>query len=338
MTTLVWVWLAFAACALFIGLAGPELSRSGDIIADKTGLSGNWIGLILLGTVTSLPELVTGVSAVTVARVPDIAVGDVLGSCLFNLLILVALDFLHREMPVYRRTHQGHILSAGFAVVLIGFAGLNLVVAGQGTSYAIGHVGLYTPIIIGLYLLAVRTVFSYERQHREAFVEEAAERYPGIDLSMAIRRFAIAAVVVVAAGIWLPFIGGDLAAAMGWRQTFVGSLFVAGATSLPELVVTIAALRFGALNMAIANLLGSNLFDILILAIDDVFYREGPLFSHVSPTHAFSAASAVIMTGLVIVSLLYRPVRRLFRTVGWTSLGLFVIYLFNTYVVFLHGG
>jgi cation:H+ antiporter len=91
------------------------------------------------------------------------------------------------------------------------------------------------------------------------------------------------------------------------------------------------------LNLAIANLLGSNLFDILVLAVDDIFYREGPLFSHVSPTHAFSAASAVIMTGLVIVSLLYRPVKRLFRTVGWTSLGLFVIYLLNSYVVFVYG-
>ncbi len=336
--TLVAVWLAFAACAALIGLAGPELSRSGDIIADKTGLSGNWIGLILLGTVTSLPELMTGLSSVTVADVPNIAVGDVLGSCVFNLLILVVIDFLYREAPVYRRAHQGHILSAGFGVVLIGFAALNLQVGPDGDTYAIGHVGLYTPIMVGLYLLAMRTVFRYERDQQEAFVEEAAERYPDITLRRAMRRFGIASVVVIGAGVALPFVGDRLAVAMGWQTTFVGSLFVAFATSVPELVVTVAALRFGAVNMAIANLLGSNLFDILILAVDDVFYRQGPLLSHVSPAHVFSAASAVIMTGLVIVSLLYRPARRLFRTVGWTSLGLFVIYLFNSYVVFLRGG
>ena len=335
--TLVWVWTAFAACALLIALAGPELSRSGDIIADKTGISGNWIGLVLLGTVTSLPELVTGVSSVTAAQVPNIAVGDALGSCVFNLLILVVVDFLHREAPIYRRAHQGHILSAGFGVVLIGFAALNLLFAGQGTVYAVAHVGIYSPIIVGLYLLAIRTVFSYERDHREAFVEGADQRYPDITLNRAMQRFALAAVVVVGAGVWLPFVGADLADAMGWGRTFVGSLFVAGATSLPELVVTMAALRFGAVNMAIANLLGSNLFDVLILAVDDVFYVQGPLFSHVSASHAFSAASAVTMTGLVVVSLLYRPVRRLFRTVGWTSLALFVVYLVNSYVVFLHG-
>jgi cation:H+ antiporter len=274
---------------------------------------------------------------VTLADEPNIAVGDVFGSCVFNLLILVAVDFLHREAPVYRRAHQGHILSAGFGVILIGFAGVNLLIADHPANYAISHVGLYTPILIGLYLLAIRSVFAYEREHRDAFVEGAAERYPGITLNAALARYAIAAIVVVAAGVWLPFVGADLARAMSWEKTFVGSLFVAGATSLPELVVTIAAVRIGALNMAIANLLGSNLFDMLVLAIDDIFYTKGPILWAVSPAHAFSAGSAVVMTGLVIVSLLYRPGQRLFRAVGWTSLGLFILYLFNTYVVYLHG-
>jgi cation:H+ antiporter len=336
-TDLAAIWLQFAVCALLIGAAGPELLRSGDIIADKTNISATWIGLILLGAVTSLPELVTGVSAVTAADTPNIAVGDVFGSCVFNLLILVVVDFLHREAPVYRRAHQGHILSAGFGVILFGFAGVNLLIAEHHANYTIGHVGLYTPILIGLYLLAMRTVFAYEREHREALVEGAAERYPGVTLNAALVRYAIAAVVVVGAGVWLPFVGADLAHAMGWQTTFVGSLFVAGATSLPELVVTIAAIRIGALNMAIANLLGSNLFVMLVLAIDDIFYAKGPILWAVSPAHAFSAVSAVVMTGLVIASLLYRPGQRLFRAIGWTSIGLFVLYLFNTYVVFLHG-
>lgn len=337
MTALTFSWLQFGVCALLIGAAGPELSRSGDIIADKTGISGNWIGLVLLGAVTSLPELVTGVSSVTWANEPNIAVGDVFGSCVFNLLILVVVDFMHRETPVYRRAHQGHILSAGFGVILIGFAGLNLLVADHRANYAIGHVGLYTPILIGLYLLALRAVFTYERDHREAFVEGASERYPDVTLKTAIVRYLAAAVLVVAAGIWLPFAGTDLADAMGWKTTFVGSLFVAAATSLPELVVTIAAVRIGALNMAIANLLGSNLFNMLVLGVDDIFYLKGPILWNVSPAHAFSAGSAVIMAGLVIVSLLYRPGKRLFRVIGWTSLGLFVLYVFNAYVVYLHG-
>src|SRR3970040_1984521 len=143
------LWLGFIACTSVIVYSGTRLSKYGDIIAEKTGLGRTWIGVVLMASVTSLPELVTGISSVTVADVPDIAVGDVLGSCLFNLMILVVVDFMYRETSVYHRAHQGHILSAGFGVVLIGFVGLNLIIAGEGTTYAFGHVGYYTPIIIG---------------------------------------------------------------------------------------------------------------------------------------------------------------------------------------------
>ena len=142
---------------------------------------------------------------------------------------------------------------------------------------------------------------------------------------------------MTAAGAWLPFVAADLATAMNWQTTFVGSVFVAAATSLPELVVTISALRIGALDMAIGNLLGSNLFNIFILAIVDAAYMKGPILWIVSPSHALSAASAIVMTGLVIVSLVYRPAQRLFRAVGWTSIGLFAVYMFNTYIVYLDG-
>jgi cation:H+ antiporter len=331
------IWLEFAICAALIGFAGPELSRSGDIIAEKTGVSHNWIGLVLLATVTSLPELITGLSAVTVADVPDIAVGDVLGSCVFNLAIIIVLDLLHREEPIFLRVHQGHILAAGFGIVMIGFAGMSVILSEQKFTFNIGHVGLYSPIMVGLYLIAVRTVFRYERDQREEFVEEVAAQYADITLQTAIRRYLVAAAVLVAAGVWLPFVGSDLADAMGWKKTFVGTLLVAGATSLPELVVTIAALRIGALNMAIANLLGSNLFDILILAIDDVAFFKGPILSHVSPVHAVSAFSAVIMTGIVVVGILYRAKTRAFRYVDWMSISLFLVYLLNSYVLYVFG-
>ena len=80
MQELATIWLSLLACLVVIGFAGVRLSRYGDIIAEKTGLSRGWVGLILLASVTSLPELVTGVSAVTVANVPDIAVGNILGA------------------------------------------------------------------------------------------------------------------------------------------------------------------------------------------------------------------------------------------------------------------
>ncbi len=330
-------WLQFLACAAVITVAGTKLSRYGDIIAEKTGISASWVGLVLLAGVTSLPELVTGISAVTIADAPNIAVGDVLGSCVFNLVILVVVDLLYRDEVVYRRASQGHILSAGFGVVMIGFAGLNLLLGTRTTALALGHIGAYTPVLLVLYLVAIRAVFHYEQAQLITHSRDEALRYPHVTLRQVAIRYAIAALAILAAGTWLPFVGVRLAEAMGWHSTFVGTLFVAGATSLPELVVTIAALRMGAVDMAIANLLGSNLFNMAILAVDDALYPSGPLLAHVSPLHAISAASACVMTGIVIVALLYRPRSRLFRTVGWVSIGLFTFYLLNTYLLYLHG-
>lgn len=331
------VWFEFAGCALLIGMAGAALSRYADVIAGKTGFSRNWIGLILLATVTSLPELVTGLSSVTLADVPNIAIGDVFGSCVFNLLILVVLDFMLRGESAYRRASQGHLLSAGFGVVLIGFAGLNVLLAGHTSAYDIGYIGPYTPVIILLYLVAMRAIFVHERAQFKAFAEQMADRHPETSLREAIIRYAFAAAVVVLAGAFLPFIGAQLAAVMGWQNTFVGTLFVAGVTSLPELAVTVSAVRIGALDMAIGNLLGSNLFNIVILAFDDILFRKGPILSNVSPMHAMSAMSAVVMTGVVIIGLVYRPNTRLFMGIGWISLSLFTFYLLNSYVIYLHG-
>jgi len=330
-------WLYLALCIVVIGFAGARLSRYGDVIAEKTGLGRSWVGLVLLATVTSLPELVTGLSAVTIADVPDIAVGDVLGSCVFNLGILVVVDFLHRDEPVYTRASRGHILSAGFGVILIGLVGASIVLAHFGALPAIGHVGLYSPLIVIIYLVAMNMVFHYEKREMAEFVEESAERYPDIGLRRALAGYALAGAFVVAAGTWLPFIGADIAEEMGWHKSFVGTLLVAAATSAPEIAVTLAAVRIGALDMAIANLFGSNLFDILIVAIDDLFYLKGPILSHVSPVHAISALSAIIMTGVATVGLFYRPTARLASTVGWISISLLALYLLNSYVLFRHG-
>jgi cation:H+ antiporter len=331
-------WLQFVICAVLIGVAGTRLSRYGDMIADKTGMGATWIGLLLMATVTSLPELATGVSAVSLADTPDIAVGNVLGACVINLSMLVVLDLLDRGESVYTRASQGHILSAGFGVILAGFVGANLLFAQHGWVQAIGFIGLYSPFIMLVYLVAMRTLFRYESRKRAEFVEEKVERYPDITLRQAYVGYALAASVVVGAGLWLPYIGEQIALAMQWQQSFVGSLFIALATTLPEITVTIAALRLGALDLAVSNLLGSNLFNLLIIAIDDVFYSRGALLSHVSPVHAVSAFSMVMMNGVVIVGLLYQPKGRVFRSVGWASLVLLSIYLLNASFLYLYRG
>ena len=331
------IWFEFFICIVVITIAGFYLSRYGDAIADKTGMGGTWVGVILLATVTSLPELVTGITAVTFANAPDIAVGDVLGSCVFNLSIIVILDFMHRKESVYSRASQGHILSAAFGVMLIGFAGFNILLSSQGANMTIGHIGLYSPLILFFYLIMMRTVYRYESAQIEKYAAAQEDQYPDLSKQQAIIRYLIAASFVVVAGSFLPFVGKQIAHQMGWHESFVGTMFIAFATSLPEIVVTFAAMRVGAIDMAIGNLFGSNLFNIVILSIDDVFFTQGSLLKSVSPTHAVSALSAIMMTGVAIAGLFYRPRTRVLKMVGWASIVLFCVYLINTYVMFIYG-
>jgi cation:H+ antiporter len=330
------IWLEFLLCLSIIAYAGYYLSRYGDIIAEKSGISASWIGLILLATATSLPELITGISAVTFADSPDIAVGEVLGSTVFNLAILVLLDALYTRESMYGRAAQGHILSAALGALLIAFAGFSLLLDHAGMSLSLGHVGIYTPLIALVYLVSMRAVYSYERRTLSDYAEASAERYPEVTLRSAIIGYSKAAFAVVLAGIWLPVIARDISDMMGWGQSFVGTLLVAGVTSAPEAAVTISALRIGALNMAIANLLGSNLFDIAVLAVVDVFYTKGPLLAHAQTSHVLTVFTAVMMSALVTVGLIFRPQKRVVLGLTWVSLGLLMLYVLNSWILFEH--
>ncbi|MCM2341174.1 sodium:calcium antiporter [Rhodoferax sp.] len=334
MKPIVLIWLEFALCAGLIGFAGVRLSRYGDAIAAHTGLSRNWVGLILLATVTSLPELVTGLSAVTVAAAPDIAVGDVLGACVLNLTILAMVDLLYRQGSLYEEVGPGHVVSAGFGVLLLAAAGLAVLLGTQNMMPSIGHISVASLLLLGVYLVAMRTIYLIE-QHHPARTGEA-ER-PTLTLKAALMGYGMASIVIVGAGIWLPIIGVELARLMGWTHSFVGTLFIALATTVPEMATTWGAVRIGALDMALGNLLGSNLFDVLILALVDVAYVKGSIYAQLSPVHAASAFTACLMSAIVIVSLASRPARRVAGIATWSSLALLALYLLNAAIQFLHG-
>lgn len=335
MTTQLFVWMQLAGCALVIIITGPFLVHYAERISAATGLSQSWIGLFLLATATSLPELVTGISSVTVANAPNIAVGDALGSCVYNLLFLVLMDALTRDESVYGRIDQRHILTAGFGVVMLALVGILMLVAREALDMRIAHISVYSPLLIILYFVAMRSAFFYDR--KLLILSDVPPSPLAGSLSAAIRGYLLAALIVVAVGIWLPFVGRQIAEIMSWETSFVGTLFIAGATSLPELVVVLTAIRLGRIDMAIAGLLGSNLFDILIIALDDIAYTDGSIFAAVSPVHAVSALAAVMMSGIFTVALLYRPGNRFFGTIGWVSIALITIFLLSSYVLYLEG-
>jgi cation:H+ antiporter len=327
-----WIWLEFLLVAALIVAAGARLSRYGEGIARVTGLSGGWIGMALLASVTSLPELVAGVSAVTVADAPDIAVGNVLGACALNFAMIAVLDGMHRSASIYHVASQGHALGAAFAALMLGLVGFALVTP-PDAGMRLGHVGLATPLLFVLYVVAMRTLYQYESRAGAPGAAPPAAEHP-LDLRALVWRYAAASVVVVAAAVRLPFAAANVAQSMAWTQGFVGTLLVALVTTLPELAVTIAAVRLGALDLAIGNLVGSNLFNLVVLGIDDLFYAPGSLYSAVAPTHAVSVVTGTMMSGAVIVALIARPQARLLNLVGWTSVVLALLFFANAWIHF----
>jgi cation:H+ antiporter len=220
---------------------------------------------------------------------------------------------------------------------MIAFAGFSLLLDQAGMSPSLGHIGLYTPLFVLVYFVSIAAVHRYEQRTLDAYTEISVERYPQATLRQAVIGYALAATAVIAAGSWLPFVAKDIAELMGWGESFVGTLLVAAVTSAPEVVVTISALRIGALDMAIANLLGSNLFNIIYLAVDDIFYSQGPLLRNVDSSHALSAFTALMMCALVIVGFVFRPQQRAVLKLTWISLGLLLFYILNTWILFQHG-
>lgn len=327
------IWMQFLATALVIVFAGVRLARYGDMLGEKTGLGRSWVGVVLLAATTSLPELFTGFGATAIANLPDIAVGDVLGSCMFNLVILSFMDAVQPE-PLSSRAHQGHALSIGFGLVLIGIAGVGLMSSSR--LPAIGWIGLSTPVLIALYFVSMRVIFTHEQQRRTLETQEVAEelQYAGIPLRTAVLHYATAAVFVVGAALWLPRLGAELARETGLGEAFVGSLFIAIATSLPEIVVSLTAVRIGAIDLGVGNILGSNLFNLLILGIDDVFYRQGPLLTAADPSHGIAVLAVVTMNALFLIGLTYRVMTKRF-VVAWDTGAIAGVYIVAVSLAYL---
>ena len=331
------LWLQLLAAAGFILLASNFLAKSADVIALKTGLGRSFIGVVLLATATSLPELGTGVSAIALVDAPDLAVGDAFGSNLFNLFIIGLLD-------IYWRNHDKPILnSVSGTSIFVGILGIFVIsitvvaVSFHKHPLAEDFSGwLISPVTI---VLAMCFLFSMYMIYRISRTRGSAEStdvdYASESLVRAGGIYLVAAAVIIGSAIWLANTGEGIAHAMHWKASFVGTQFLAFSTSLPELAASIAALRINAPELAISNVLGSNLFNMgFILTIDDFALIGKPLWSSVSSIHEATAIFAIVMTCVVLVGLTLRGRTRPFKFATYESIALIALYVLASAYVF----
>ena len=299
-----WAWTAvFLASAALVVWAGVRLARSGDSLAEAAGLSRLTVGLLFMAVATSLPEIVTDVSAVLVGS-PDLAIGDLLGSSMANMAALAVIDLVHRNR-VWPTVEVGHARVASIAIVLTAVAALGIL---EPFDRAVGWVGVET-IVISLTYLAV--LVWMRRSPVSRFSEVGPSPIPigwasrRGDLWPAVRHFVIGAVVVLVAAPLFARSGQAIAQATGISESFLGVTFLAAGTSLPELVVALAAVRIGAHDLAVGNLLGSNAFNMFALLFIDLAYVDGPVLGAVDRAQAISAVGAILLMALALAALVH---------------------------------
>jgi cation:H+ antiporter len=299
-------WVIFVASSILLVLAATKLAEYGEVIAVRTRLGGLFVGTLLLAGATSLPELLTTISSVNQGA-PNLAAGNLLGSCMFNMLVLALLDLINRQARILRRVAMRHALSAGLAILLLGMTAFFLL-ADIGAT--IGWVGVDSLLLVATYIVGVRLI-----QSNNLAVSGAPETAGEIEGVPTLRRgligFAGAAAVLVVVTPWLVSSSKEIAEITGLSTGFVGTALLALVTSLPELVTTIAAVRLGAFDMAVGNLFGSNAFNVFALGLTDLFFLPGRFLGAIDPAFALVALLGLLLTSLGLMGNLARVERRL---------------------------
>ena len=306
----------FVASGGVVAGAGVVLAKSGDAIADRTGLGGLLIGMLLLAAATSLPEVATDVSA-ALAGAPDLAVADLFGSSMANMAILAVVDLAYR----------GHIMSrvgldqARLAAIAISLTAVALLAILVPIDVRVGWVGAETVFIVAAYLAAAswmrrsRRSGRRERGSGEVIAPTGWGHELGYQASLRsmLIRFGVAAVIVLVAAPIVALSAKGIADEAGIGQTLVGTLLLGVTTSLPELVASLTAARIGAYDLAVGNLFGSNAFNMVALLVADVAYTPGPILAAVAPAQTVAGVGAILLMALALAAVVHGTETRIAR-------------------------
>ena len=326
-------WVTFLIASAAIVVAGTKLAVYGETIGTHTGIGQGWIGLIFLAIITSIPELTTTVTGATIDA-PNIAVGNALGSNLFNVAIIAVMDILLLgHGPFLRRVHTYHVASGGMAILLTVFALLGIVLPQAGWGIPISPVSIL--IIVG-YLFGVFVLYRAERRLDEP---EPAATTAAISLRHAVIGFSVCAAVIITAGVFLIYASKAISIETGLSASVIGAILVAIVTSLPELATSIGALRIGAYDMIVGNLFGSNMFNILTIAFADIAFTNGPIYSALSTGRDEQLLVGTLGIGVTTVAIIGIGARSNRRVLGMgvDAALLLVCYLASAYLIIAHG-
>lgn len=320
---------AFLFAAIVVFIAGARLARIADTLSRRLKLGGAFFGAVFLGAATSLPGLTTSaLSAWNGAAA--LAVSNAVGGIAAQTLFLVFADIAYRRANLehaaasLQNTMYGTALIIMLALPLIAHIGPDL-------SYFSVHPA--SIVLLFAYAFVIRITDNAKTapmwRPRETDETQREDESAPDEIGTLWKLwlvFAGLAALTLGAGWIIANTGAMFIDLFGVSETVVGTFFTAIATSTPELVVTIAAVRRGAVRLAIGGILGGNAFDTLFIAASDVAYRDGSIYHAMGEQQAFWLVIAIAMTALIILGMLARE-RHGPANVGFEGIGIIALYL-----------
>jgi cation:H+ antiporter len=327
------VWIKFILSAAVVVIVAIKLAEYGDIIAVRTNLGGVFVGTIFLAGATSLPELMASISSFR-AGLPNLAAGNFFGSNMVNVLLLALVDLVNYQVPLLRRIAISHALTAALTTVLMLVAVISILVGGD---LSIGWVGIDSLLLIALYFGGVWLI--QRESSRTTATPGPTAVAPGPEfpsLRAGVLGFTAAAIVLILVVPFLVEASAEIATITGLGSGFVGTALLSVVTSLPELLAALAAVRLGAFDMAVGNLFGSSVFNMLALGLSDFFYTDGRFLGAIDPNFALVGLLGLLLTNMALVGNLAR-VERKFLFIEIDAIAIIVVYLLGMYILFIRG-
>ncbi len=312
-------WIEFLICSVLLTFFAYNLSKEGVILSKKTHISEGLIGMFFLAVATSFPEIATGVTAVHSLGCIGLGYGDLIGSVIVNFMILLGLDYFVGRGRILSKVSEANRYTGIFILLVSGL--LSVIVlsraAGGAEMFRVGPIGIESIFIVCIYLFSLEFLRRKDGSLKDEFLIKKDQTFWEVWA-----KFIGILIVVMLLGAWMAGIGQKIVLGTGMSQTFTGTLLLGFATSLPEIIVSFAALRAGSTDMAVGNILGSNLFDICVIPALDVF-TDKPIFAMISRPDIVATVVAMVMAAIAVVGLRNRKPGN--KKVGFDTILIFVV-------------
>lgn len=324
------LFLATALAGAVVWHAGSRLAGLVDAIAERTGAGQAFAGMLLLGGITSLPELATASSA-SLAGNPLLSINDLLGTSSINILLLVIGDMIYGKEPLTRQTSRPAPLMQGVLGMILMAAVAIAISIGDTAIPVLGAGVLSLGLALGC-LQALRMSRRFESMGSWRAVnppetepkESASKGYGNLALGA---LTALAGLAILLGGAALALTGDAIAEKSGLGTSIIGFTLVGFCTSLPELSSVIGALKLRRYQLALGDIFGTNLFNVQIIFIADLFYRGGPVLNSAGTFEVAAACLSTVMTGIFVVGMLERRDKAIGRMGTDSALALTVFVL-----------